>query len=180
MKIGFARSRLVGGRTLTRGLVAAGAAAALLAGSPAGAAASAPSDEVTGTIGGVGTVNSLTLTPAPHVWNFSGTGYLIDVTNPAGSGTYTCSATLSDSMIGTTVDEAGAFSGSCTGPLSIAVSNGTFVRHGTAISAEGSSLDPNGSERRLSMVCDFVPAQIPPTPITNYLIECSVTFGALV
>lgn len=175
MKIGLPRR--ASGRAITLGLVAAGASAALLAMGPAGAA----TDVAAGTIAGGGTISpGLSTSPTFQSFTFQGTGNVVDPTDPAGSGTYTCSVSGTSTIAETGAHGLGTFSGSCSGPLSIAVSNGTYVRVGASVTAEGNGTASNGSSGHFEANCVFVPGQTPPATVTTYSLTCSVALEGIV
>jgi len=175
MKIGL--TRRVSGRMLVLGVVAAGASAAVLAMGPAGAA----TDVAAGTISGSGTITpGLTATPQNTNFTFSGSGTVTDASNSAGSGSYTCNVTGHSSIMETSAHGAGVFSGSCSGPLSISVTNGTYVRVGASVTAEGQGAASNGSSGHFEANCVFEPDQTPPAPVTSYHLICTVALEGIV
>jgi hypothetical protein len=177
MKIAHLGRRRISGRTLTLGLVAAGAGAVLLAMGPAGAA----TDVAVGTLAGSGTINpGLTATPSPESFTFNGSGSWQDPTDPGAVGVYSCSVTGSSTTTETVAHGVGTFSGSCVGPLSITITNGTYVRVATSISAEGTARTSNGSTGRFSATCVFEPDEIPPAAVTSYHAFCVVSFEGLI
>jgi hypothetical protein len=175
MKIGY--SRRVSGRMLALSVVAAGASAAVLAMGPAGAA----TDVAAGTISGGGTISpGLSATPTTQSFTFSGSGSVQDPSDPAGSGTYNCSVSGNSTIAETSAHGAGTFSGSCNGPLSIAVTNGTYVRVGASVTAEGNGTASNGSSGHFEANCVFVPGQTPPNNVVSYTLTCSVALEGIV
>jgi hypothetical protein len=144
---------------------------------PAGAA----TDVAAGTIAGSGTISpGLTTTPTFDSFTFSGSGTVQDPSDPAGSGAYTCSVSGNSTIAETAAHGAGTFSGSCSGPLSIAVTTGTYVRVGASVTAEGTGTASNGSSGHFEANCVFRPTQTPPTPITSYTLTCTVSLEGIV
>ena len=175
MKIGL--TRRVSGRMLVLSVVAAGASAAVLAMGPASAA----TDIAAGTIAGTGGISpGLTATPTSQNFNFSGSGNITDASNSAGSGNYTCNVAGSSTIAETSAHGAGTFTGGCSGPLGITVSNGTYVRVGASVTAEGSASASNGSTGHFQANCVFQPDQAPPAMVTSYHLTCTVALEGVI
>lgn len=180
MKIGLPRR--ASRRALYLGLVTAGASAALLAASPAGAVALVRPDVATGTFSGGGTLTpGLSATPTPQQWFFSGSGSLTDV-NSSGSGSYSCSFAGFSSTGETIAHGVGVFEtpSSCSGPLSITFLQATYVRVGTSFTIEGNFTASDRSAGHFAAQCVFVPGQTPPAPMTSYSVFCSLSLEGLV
>ena len=162
---------------LVLSVVAAGASAAVLAMGPASAA----TDIAAGTISGTGGIApGLTASPTPQNFNFNGTGTITDATNSAGSGTYTCNVAGNSTIAETAAHGLGTFTGGCSGPLSINVTAGTYVRAGASVTAVGHATASNGSSGHFQANCVFQADQTPPATVVSYHLTCTVALEGVI
>jgi hypothetical protein len=167
-------SRQVSGRAFGQGLLAAAASVALLV----MGTASAATDGAVGTISGEGTISpGLSASPANQQWTFDASGSVQDPSNQAGSGSYSCSFSGNSGPVQETLAlGTGTFSGSCSGPMSIAITGGTYTRQGVMVTIEGTASVSNGSVNHFVAHCLFIPPRSPLVPMTSYSVFCGISF----
>jgi hypothetical protein len=120
------------------------------------------------TIQGAGTISpGLTTTPANQTFSFSGSGPVVDANNTALTGVYNCSVSGASSAPETSATGAGSFSGSCSGPTTVAVS-GTYTRDAGTVVISGSI---SGSiSASFTGGCVFTPTSAP--TVTSFRVAC--------
>lgn len=134
------------------------------------AVAPAYADAGSATIQGAGTIApGLTTTPTSQTFTFSGSGPVVDANNAANDGVYTCSVAGASSAPETSATGAGSFSGSCSGPTTVAVS-GNYTRDGGEVVINGSI--SGAINASFTGACDFTPTSAP--TVTSFRVACEI------
>lgn len=124
------------------------------------------------TLQGAGTISpGLTTTPAAQSLTFTGSGPLIDESNPALSGIYNCNFVGASSAPATLLVDQGTLTGSCAGPTTFGV-DGSYARDGGFAVWTVTGRLNGGINARYTGVCSGLPTSGP--TVTSYRLTCDL------